>query len=482
MTTQLRDALDRLGDDAPSVHVDPSTWGRGRRARRRDQVVTAVTALVLVGSLGGAGLALTRDRAAHEAVGGPAAGEPTGGVPELVVLPPTKLVETGGRQARWDSDVATHDLAIGTGAVALEVTGLDRAGSAVPLVVGADGRHHALELPGWQGTVPEAHVPGATRMLALSPDGTRLAYAWGTGSDDSLAAQYEEHGLRVVDLATGDVRDVAFEPGVADLVSQVAWSPDGRWLAWCGAEVEADGQGSSSQVVCGRVGPGLAGSESFDWHEGGLTIDHRGGVTQSEGRFTWQWDGGPADDVSTLVRDVAADGAGALAAASPDGSTALLGSAEPTQAARFLDRRTGEVTERPLAKDLGLYDLGAEIHPLGWVDDTLAVALVMPAGDTVVPDDAQLVVMSSPSVPEESWTYRVVGHVDTRLSSAFGPGSLSVATDLMTLDRPTIATERPDWPEDGPWQRLPWGWVLLLVSGAAAAYLLLARHRRRLPR
>ncbi|WP_181312008.1 hypothetical protein [Nocardioides campestrisoli] len=475
MTTQLRDELTRLGDEAPPLHVDPGTWGRGRRARRRDRVVTAVTALVVVGSLGGAGLALTLEPSGLQVAGGPAASAQAGGVPELVVLPPTHLVQTGRRQARWDERVASDDLAVGRGAVAFEVPGSDLAGSAVPMVVGVDGRHHALELPGWQGTVPDAYVPGATRMLALSPDGTQLAYAWGTGSDDSLAAEHEEHGLRVADLRTGDVRDVAFGPGVADMISHVSWDPFGRWLAWCGGVVEAEGQRSSTELVCGRVGFGADVVEPFLWREGGLAIDVHGRVTQTEGRFTWRWNGDVAAKETELVRADAVDAVGAVAVASPDGSTALLGSEEPGQAARFLDRRTGEVTERALGKDLALYDEGAEVHPLGWIDDYLAVALVMPAGDTTYPDDAQLVVMSAPSIPEEFWTYRVVGHVDARESSAFAPRSLSVATDLMTLDEPTIATERPDWPgERGGW--IPWTVGLLLLTAASAAFLLVRRR------
>lgn len=478
MTTPLRDALTRLGDEAPELHVDPALWRLGRRARRRARVATAAAVLVLVASLGGAGLALTLDPSVHEASGGPAAPDRREGVPELVVLPPTHLVETGGRQARWDERVVETDLDIGTGAVALEVPGGDLTGSSVPMVVTADGRHHALDLPGWQGTVADAQVQGASRMLALSPDGTQLAYAWGSGSDDSLAAEHEGHGLRVADLRTGKVRPVEFADGVADLVTHLSWDPSSRWLAWCGAVVEADGQRSSTAMVCGRVGFGAEVVEPFSWREGGLAIDARGRVTQTGGRFTWRWNGDPAVEETELVRDVAVDAPGAVAVASPDGTTALLGSEEPGQTARFLDRRTGEVTERELGKDLGLYDEGAEVHPLGWVDDDLAVALVMPAGDTTIPDDAQLVVMSAPSTPEERWTYRVVGHLDTWESSAFAPGSLSVAVDLMTLDEPTVATERPEWPgERGRW--VPWTVGLLLLAGAAAAFLVVRRRDAR---
>src|SRR5690606_2728313 len=137
------------------------------------------------------------------------------------------------------------------------------------------------------------------------------------------------------------------------------------------------------------------------------------------------------------------------------------------------------LTERPLGKGLGLYPEGAELHPLGWVDDSLAVALVMPHGNVTVPDDTQLVMMTAPSVPEESWTYRIVGHVDTSAASGFAPSSLSVAVDLMSPDRPTVAVERPDWPADTE-RRVGWAVGLVTVGGLAAAYLL-TRRRRRVP-
>lgn len=89
----------------------------------------------------------------------------------------------------------------------------------VLLHVTADGRARwsALSLP-----VPV--LPGQQPSIALSPDGTRLALAYGGGGQAAL--------LRVITLATGQTRDWQWPPAswTPLIQGQGAWTADGRTL------------------------------------------------------------------------------------------------------------------------------------------------------------------------------------------------------------------------------------------------------------
>jgi hypothetical protein len=101
-------------------------------------------------------------------------------------------------------------------------------------------------------------LTGATRLLPepvpdealrtfdrgrVSPDGQWLARVGRDGSS-----------LQVVDLATGALRDLVAEGD--GVVSDLAWSPDGHWLFWLGADqITTWKVGSADPVVLSGLGP-----------------------------------------------------------------------------------------------------------------------------------------------------------------------------------------------------------------------------------
>ncbi len=181
MTQQLHDELTRIGDAAPSVaptaDLAPALWRRGRRARTRDRLVAAGAVLALVAALGGITSAF---------VGGlgrllpasPVDGRP--GIPSYVDGVPEWLVQHPGNETNevaWapELDVPT-DLAVGRAAAVLAV-GID--GGTLPMVVTADGgRYVPLHPPGYSDASGLNSFLGESSAMALSQDGTRLAYAW----------------------------------------------------------------------------------------------------------------------------------------------------------------------------------------------------------------------------------------------------------------------------------------------------------------
>lgn len=85
--------------------------------------------------------------------------------------------------------------------------------------IAPDGHTELSALP-----LPFTILPGQQPSIALSPDGTRLAVAYGGGGQPALA--------RVVTLATGDVRQWRwpYAPWTPLLQGQGAWTADGRTL------------------------------------------------------------------------------------------------------------------------------------------------------------------------------------------------------------------------------------------------------------
>jgi Tol biopolymer transport system component len=77
----------------------------------------------------------------------------------------------------------------------------------------------------------------------VSPDGRWLARVGRGGSS-----------LQVVDLSTGALRDLVTEGD--GLVSDLAWSPDGHWLFWLGADqITTWKVGTADPVVLSGIGP-----------------------------------------------------------------------------------------------------------------------------------------------------------------------------------------------------------------------------------
>lgn len=481
MTQRLREELARLADDQSPLRVADDVWARGRAARRRDRLVVAVASLCLVAMVGGLGVVLSGGLGSREAQ--PADRGDDGAVPSRLFPVPQRFVQSGEFAGRWAAGVAETDLAVGRASVAFAVG----EGDMLPVVVAAaDGAYHPLVLPGWDGSFATVNLAdGDGAALALSPDGRNLAYGWWDPSaplDRPMPA-----GIRVVDLETGDLRTIALHGGNGVAPGQITWSPDSRWIVWCGAETKSwtPETFSYGRPVAGRIAPDETESEPLPQTRESnvaLAISSRGVVSSvTQGGEWWRWDGRIVDRGRTASRNVALQ-----AATSPDGTSVALGTTVPGPDAWFLDPATGRVAERPLAAGADLYPEGATVHPLGWIDDHTVVSMVFPAYD-VEPDagwsyaDPHLALMTAPSRSSEHWTYRVV----TRLTEDKEGGgqydlarTVTVAVDLMTVDDPTESFPEPDWPWSTERKVVAVAGALAgtLALGYAAWYLL--RRRR----
>ncbi|MEP6651314.1 MAG: hypothetical protein ABJA74_15600, partial [Lapillicoccus sp.] len=210
MTDQLHDLLSRLADDAvPAGDDEADLWGRGRRARRRERALraSAVAVLATVALVG----AIVLGRG------------PTDAPPPAGGRTPTPHDSRGGALATvhgitGDGGLTLEtDLAVGPASVAIAT----RSGAFV--VTAADGVYHRLRLPGYDPAAFDAARPG----LALSPDGTKLAYGWGTGA---------RRGTRVLFLRTGRLWRLPDGPpdvhGLHRPTYGFTWSPDSRFLGY----------------------------------------------------------------------------------------------------------------------------------------------------------------------------------------------------------------------------------------------------------
>lgn len=429
MTDLLRDHLARIADAAPDLAVPADTWQRGRRARTRARIATATalaTALALLG-----GVAWVSAGGTHRA--DPAEHATTPGVPSTLWSVPDRLTGAADERGRWPDGLET-DLAVGPASVAFV------AGHAVPVVVGADdGAYHLLRLPGltYDGAYRQtAWSPG--RWLALSPDGTRLA--WSAPPD-----QPGPFGLRVLDLASGTVREVATAGRRVDL--SITWSPDAQWLAWGGSD---DGA-----AYVGRV-------HVHDWDAVETPHPLRGaavavgddGVVQLIGpRRHLVWDG---VDAPRPARALPSTGPlQEYGAVSPSGRWVALVGTNGTPV--VVDADTGQAVDVSDGGSLQSADA------LGWVDDTHAVFRAVGPGRS----DGSILVVGP-----------VDGESRTRAASAIWiqgehPRSMSLATAFMAADRLSVERPEPDWPMSGAERARIW----LLVGGAAWLLLLLGWRR-----
>jgi hypothetical protein len=120
------------------------------------------------------------------------------------------------------------DLGVGPASVAVANT------SGVFVVTAHDGAYHRLRLPGYDARLYDAGVPG----MALSPDGTRLAYAWHAQARPTGEGVIPS-GLRVLDLVTGVVRTgPVLDPvdsgptRLGVLAWNLSWAPGSRFVAY----------------------------------------------------------------------------------------------------------------------------------------------------------------------------------------------------------------------------------------------------------
>ena len=236
--------------------------------------------------------------------------------------------------------------------------------------------------------LPDPHRP----RVHLSPDGRFLAFAG--------------DGVQLVDLETGLTTRVSDPLSVRYL----DWSPDGRWLAWVGP------RGS------GRISA-AGGAERLPLTRG----ERRGAVTVSDdgvvgfvasGRLVLRDGAG----TTTTLLDLDSSRAGAMDS-SPDGSTYAAGGC--CGAALLVDTATGEVRGRVDAPLDSAY-------PLGWLDDETSVWQTSSSPEA---DGALLLVSAD-------------GEVVRRVASVEDGAArqVSVATDVMSPEAPTVRRPEPDFP------------------------------------
>ncbi len=429
MTQQLREELHRLGDRAPDLSIPADLWSRGRRARARGRALTLAAAAALVAVVAGIGWALPPTGEVAPA------DQDRGGVPSYVEAVPGHL-QGRDPQDRWTGPVES-DLALGTGALAF-VTG-----GGLPVVVTLDGDYHLLDLPGFLGNslATSTGFSDQPTMLSLSPDGTRLAWAWVElpGRTDYTPAP---SGVRIADLATGEVQEIVLTGERSVAVSSLVWSHDSGRLAWHGASMGQWNESGSSWrgFETGVIGPGTRSTRVGTVSRAeyiGIAVDDSGLVTTvGENGKVAVWDG------PTISADAAGgDGWGVAprGATSQWGTTLFggrLGDAPRTVSS------DGRTRPRPLAPDV--FAQGADTEPLGWIDEDHAVVVARERGGGGILEP-HVAIMSVPGGPTS--TYRIVTrveahHADTRTSI----DQLSVAVDLMTLDRPTVDPVEQSWP------------------------------------
>lgn len=230
---QLRDELSRIADTAPSLRVPDGLYARGRRIRRRSvgivaASVTAAVALIVVGITG---------LPARQSDIEPAERNGDLAVPEMIETAPEWLTELDGLGSYAHADVMEDDLDLGVGAVAYVRSSSDENGSVPVLVDATEGAYHLLDLPGFVGK--EARGRASHSAVALSPDGTHLAWAWVDPDDSDSTAR--PSGVRIADLRTGDVRswDLTTQHDAAIYVHNLEWSANSQWLLWQGWQMRS---------------------------------------------------------------------------------------------------------------------------------------------------------------------------------------------------------------------------------------------------
>lgn len=415
MTEKLRAALHETAEHAQPATVPPSLWDDAQRSRSRNGLLLASLVVVLVCALGSGLALLTQPKAELAPADGDGAAVPS----YLFAISADDTDEFDYQGEPPGAD----DFAVGRTAALLP----SREGAWVA-VSAADGSYRRL---------PE--VSGGTRPV-LSPDGRLLA--WGERAMEHVQ-------VTVVDLASGRTTGQAFDDNVAGVVVDLRWSPDSQFLG-----VQSNESGTPRMRVLDVRNGATTSFEGWDENlVAGVTPDGELAVV-SGGRLELRT---PGQAPRPLERSASLDGL----TVSPDGTLAAGVWAHEGDPAESPDLAFLRLTDE--AKGFGSILMGAysELWVLGWTADGHAVAignrLDQQGREGTHRDHGDLVIVE---VGEAGHDVHPVGTVD-----ATDLGGVQIATDLMTLDRPTVGRGDPEWIDrDFPKARaMFFGVVLVLV-------------------
>jgi len=216
----LQDFLHREADHLPHNAGSPyerlfaPVPHRQRRGRRLVGPLTAAAAAVAVVAVA-VGATMLRGPSHDDAVIG--ATDPTSLIPAVISIP--------------DSAPSVLERPMARAALLVQTGSTDMPDAAIsdPILVSPDGRAYRT-LP----TAASGAALGSVLLsaFALSPDGTRVAYAQWTKASPSASS------LHIVDLPTGQITTFAM-PGVGkgEQIGNLSWSPDGTRIAFSGESI-----------------------------------------------------------------------------------------------------------------------------------------------------------------------------------------------------------------------------------------------------
>ncbi len=283
-------------------------------------------------------------------------------------------------------------------------------------------------------TVPEGAIPSHVEYVSNDSDLPLEAdLAVGRASVSFISGG----GFAVVIGATDGRYHRLDLPGVdSDLFLPPALSPDGTRLAW------SDTQASVVRLVDLETGE-LSQLDITGTTPGGVRWTPDGGTLLVSGTSIGSGTKRAAriDLATGDVTRVRATFANTTGYPSPDGSLLSVVGDQETHAA-FVSPDKHRTLERVFPTDV--YPDGVAIQPLGWPDDHLVLA----SAESATPGEVggrDLILFTSPDLPESEWTFRIVERDLPHVS-------LSVAVDLIpdldgtSSQQLTHDFGEPDWP------------------------------------
>jgi WD40-like Beta Propeller Repeat len=329
------------------------------------------------------------------------------------------------------------------------------------LVSAMDGRYHRVHLPGLNVFAYMIEH----RMMALSPDGTKLAYAWNAAVPETDNPRVPS-GVAVVDLMTGDVRRYARPGGRGVEAGCVSWSPNGRFLTYALTNRKVwDGSSADGEMRIERLDlrDGAATVIAFPRADGSPAVSDDGRVGVVGFDFAWTWD---PDRRPQLTRVEVGQPMGTVAW-SPDGARIAIGSDDLNEDAPIVVVDPRDDSRRNVDRP-GLNQVAA------WLDDSRIAVLHA--------DPQAVGAESETDVPDRSLQVVDVDHGTVRTRLPLGQASDEYTFATALLQRPSRDFPEPDWPPN--WSAIATtaikiGLALLLASSVAGS--LLQRRRKRDP-